>query len=82
MKYTFLSILSCVALSLPAFAEPQEGQPQQVEVTDETGRRALLEQQKAAVDELSLPPAQSLGDTPALLDLPVDHTDSPGATKK
>lgn len=49
---------------------------------DEAARREQIEQQKAKLEQMNLPPAQTAADAPQILDMPVDHEDSPGASKK
>lgn len=78
-----LLLLVCTALSLPATASVNDsGEPQQSAEAEKPSRRQVLEEQKKAVDALNLPPAQAPSEPPAMLDLPVDHNDSPGAVKK
>ena len=72
----------CIALPLHAFAGPQQTDTQQKVIeAEKNARRNLLEQQKEVVDQMHLPPAQTLAEQPTLIELPVDDSDSPGATK-
>lgn len=69
--------------SAAGMAEPTSPTPQKApESIDQAARRQQLEQQKAQVERLNLPPAQTAADAPEIIDLPVDHDDSPGATRK
>lgn len=82
-KLSIHLVLLSMVFSLSAFAAASDsGEPQQSVDSEKTSRRQVLEEQKKAVDELNLPPAQALSEPPVMLDLPVDHTDSPGAIKK
>jgi len=56
--------------------------PQAPESIDQAARRQQIEQQKAQAEQMNLPPAQTATDAPQILDMPVDHEDSPGASKK
>lgn len=64
-------------------AEPARSTPAPAPQTvEEAARLQQIEQQKARAEAMNLPPAQRADERPQMLDLPVNHDDSPGATKK
>jgi len=73
-------VLLCMATSVPALADPTPAP--QAESADQKARLELIEKQKQLLDGMQLPPVQKQSDAPSMLELPVDHSDSPGATKK
>jgi hypothetical protein len=75
-------VLLCVATSMPAFADPTPAPATQGQSADQKARLELLEKQKYILDGMQLPPVQKPSDAPSMLELPVDDSDSPGATKK
>ena len=75
-------LLLCMATSMQAFANPGAPATPKEQSAEQRARLEMLERQKQLVDQLNLPPAQQPTDAPTMLDLPVDDSDSPGATKK
>lgn len=75
-------VLLCMATSLPALADPTPAAATQGQSADQKARLELLEKQKEILDGVQLPPVQKPSDAPSMLELPVDDSDSPGATKK
>ena len=73
-------VLLCMATSVPAFADPTPAPQEQS--AEQKARLELLEKQKQILDGMQLPPVQQPSDAPSMLELPVDNSDSPGATKK
>lgn len=69
-------------LLLASGASMAEPAPQAPISIDEAARREQIEQQKAKLEQMNLPPAQTAADAPQILDMPVDREDSPGASKK
>lgn len=81
MKYFVAAML--LLASGASMAEPARSTTAPApETVEEAARRQQIEQQKAQAEAMNLPPAQSADDRPQILDLPVSHDDSPGATKK
>jgi len=76
--HRILPVLLALVLSQAAGAAPQDAEPQ----GDGTTRLDVAKREKAQVDQMNLPPAQALSEQPTLLVLPVDETDTPGATRK
>jgi hypothetical protein len=75
-------VVLCVATSLPAYADPTPTTATQGQSADQKARLELLEKQKEILAGMQLPPVQKPSDVPSMLELPVDNSDSPGATKK